>query len=115
MDVSLVVSCAGVARRASVRIGRIDLERMLIDMIRVRMMQVSIMQVIGVTAMGNRYVAAARAMLMSVILMFGAAGHGRSHMTPACGDQLIKFERLSQQFTPRVMKTHCRVGRAALR
>jgi hypothetical protein len=72
---SLVMSATRMIGRTPVGIGRVDLERMFIYMIGVRVMQVAVMQIICMAGVGESHMAARRSMLVSVILMLRASAH----------------------------------------
>jgi hypothetical protein len=65
-------------RRALDGVGGADVDRMLVDMILVHVMEMAIVQIVHMTIMANRRVAAVRAMLMGVVgmVLLGAGGHG---------------------------------------
>jgi hypothetical protein len=69
MHMPRLVAAAAVIRGALVGIFRTHLDRMLIHVIAVRMMEMAIMQIIDVIAVANGCVATAGAMLMVVICM----------------------------------------------
>jgi hypothetical protein len=78
VNVTRVVAAA--ARRALVRIFRADFELVLVYVIAVRMMQMTVMQIINVIAVLDRGVSAVRAMLMVVVsVMWFVAG---AHVKP---------------------------------
>jgi hypothetical protein len=72
-----IMGAAAVVRRTLIRILRADLEPVLVYMIAMRMMQVTIMQVIDMIAMPDGGVPAVRAVLMVVVGMmrFVAGAH----------------------------------------
>ena len=75
MGVVLVVPSRRMVARASVRIGRSNLEHLFVYMISVRMMQMAIMQIVGMSGVRDRHVATRRMMLVRMLLMF----HTRAH------------------------------------
>lgn len=58
-------------RGAVVRIGRADLDHMLIHMVAVRVMQVPVMQIVDMIAMTHSRVPAIRPVLVVVVFMMG--------------------------------------------
>jgi hypothetical protein len=70
-----VMPLALVVRGTAVRVGVADLDHMLVDMILVRMMQVSVVQIVDVTLVFDGRVATARAMLVIMVGM-NLAAHG---------------------------------------
>lgn len=58
-------------RGAVVRIGRADLDHMLIHMVTVRVMQVPVMQIVDMIAMAHSRVPAIRPVLVVVVFMMG--------------------------------------------
>ena len=75
MLVSLVVRAARVGRRAGGRVRPADGERMLVDVIVVRVVQMTIVQVVGVTVVLHGLVAAAGAVLVRVVRVRRVVGH----------------------------------------
>ena len=71
MPVGGVVSAAAMVRRAAIGISGAYSNDMLIDMVVMRVMQMAIMEIVGVSIMANRNVAATRPMRMRVIGMNG--------------------------------------------
>jgi hypothetical protein len=94
MNVIRCVSCAGMVRRASIRIGVRHLNLVLINMILVRMMQVAIVQIINVTVVLNSRMTTIWAMLMRVVLMDIAA-----HLS-LLGRQLCLWKVLTDSLFP---------------
>jgi hypothetical protein len=76
MDMSLIMSATRMVGSASVRIGRADLEDVFVYMLEVRVMQVGVMQIVGMISVCDRHMTTRRAMLMCVILMFRARHSG---------------------------------------
>ena len=72
---SLVMSTAVMAGRASIGIGGVDFKHVIVNVIEVHMMQVTIMQIIGVAGMSDSHMAAGDFVLMVVPLMSGAGTH----------------------------------------
>ena len=68
---------ASAARGALIRVGRVDLDLVLIHMIAMRMVQMAIVKVIDMAAVLDGRVSAARTMLMVMVSMrrFVARGH----------------------------------------
>jgi hypothetical protein len=69
VHVACIMSAAIVVRRTLIRVFRADLKFVLVDMIAMRMMQVTIMQVIDMIAVPDSSVSAVRAVLMVVVGM----------------------------------------------
>jgi hypothetical protein len=80
MDVIRVVSRAGVLRRADIGIGRRYGNRVLIDMVAVRMVQVAVMQVIHMVLMTYGDVSAAGSMDMVMVLMVGVSASRHAYL-----------------------------------
>ena len=76
----LRMTCALVFRRASLRIGPCYVNYMFIDVVPVRVVQVSIVQIVDMPIMHDTYMAALRAMRMGMIFVLwqGTIGHLRS-------------------------------------
>jgi len=72
-----LVATAVVVRRAAVRIFRADFESVLVDMIAMRVVQVTVMQVVDMVAMSDGGVATVRTVLMVVmgVVRFVAGAH----------------------------------------
>jgi hypothetical protein len=65
---------------------------MFIDMIAVWMVQMSIVQVVGVTVMGDGRMPAVRSVLMGVMLMDGVVAHRRTPFVTGDGpDSIVKL------------------------
>jgi hypothetical protein len=75
MAVILVVAATRILGRASVRIGRSNLEQVFVDVIAVRMMQMAIMQMVGVSGVSDSHVTTRRMMLVRVLLMSRTSAH----------------------------------------
>jgi len=73
MHMPWLVACTGMVRSAGIRIRVRHFNRVLINMIPMRMMQMTIVKVIDVTVMFNRGMPAVGAMFMGVIFMDVAA------------------------------------------
>jgi hypothetical protein len=71
MNVIGAVTAAAMVRRADGGVLVTDIDRMLVDMIAVRMMQMTVVQIIRVIAMADRDMAATRSMRMIVVGMMG--------------------------------------------
>jgi hypothetical protein len=67
-------------RRAVHRVGGTDPNDMFVDMISMRVVQMTVMEIVNVAIMANRRVSAVRAMLMGMVGMslLGTGGHGVS-------------------------------------
>jgi hypothetical protein len=65
-------------RRAAGRIGRVDCDDMLVDVIAVHVVQMAVMQIVHMAVMADCGVAAVRAVLMRVarMVLLVASGHG---------------------------------------
>ena len=72
---SLVMSTAVMTGRTLIGICRIDFNHVFVDVIEVHVMQVTIMQIIGVAGMSDSHMAAGDVVLMVVPLMLGAGTH----------------------------------------
>ena len=79
VHVGRLMAATLVTRRTPVRIGRADLDLVLVDMIAMHVMQVAVMQVVDMALVQYRRMAALRPMLMSVIgrMRQCALGHGK--------------------------------------
>jgi len=75
MGVVLVVPSTRMVRRASGRIGRSNLKHVFIYVISVRVMQMAVMQIVGVSGVRDRHVATRRMMLVRMLLMFHTSAH----------------------------------------
>jgi hypothetical protein len=84
---SLVMSTTRMTGRACIRIGRVDFQHVFINVIEVRVMQVAIMQIIGVVGMSDSHMAAGESVLMAVTLVLSARAHRDS---PKKGHWLTK-------------------------
>lgn len=71
VDMARFVPGAVVVGGAGIGVRRADLDHMLVDVIPMRVMQVTVMQVIDVIAVAHGGMAAARAMLVVVIFVMG--------------------------------------------
>ena len=75
MGVVLVVPSTHMVGGASVRIGRSNLEHVFVYMISVRVMQMAVMQIVGMPGVCDRYVATRGMMLVRMIVMFHTSAH----------------------------------------
>ena len=75
MLVSLVVAAASVGGRAHARVGPVDRDRVLVDVIAVRMVQMAIVEVVGVAIVLHGPMAAAGAVLVGVVRVARVLGH----------------------------------------
>ena len=75
VDMSLVMSTAVMTGRTSIGICRVDFEHVFVNVIEVHMMQVTIMQIIGVAGMSDSHMATGDLVPMAVPLMRGAGAH----------------------------------------
>ncbi len=78
MAMSGLMSITAMGRRASSRVLCGDTEPMFIDMVAMRMMQMSIVQVVGVAVMGDGRMPAVRSMLVGVLFVDGVVVHQRT-------------------------------------
>ena len=69
VHMALLMTAAGVVRRAAVGIVAGDLDRVLVDMALMRMVKVPVVEIVDVVAMTHGGVAATRAMLVRVVAM----------------------------------------------
>jgi hypothetical protein len=76
-------------RRAAHGVGIANLDNMFVDMIFVRVMQMTIVQIINVVVMAYGRVPTVGTMLMCVITMMplGAGGHGFAHLSCGLSDR----------------------------
>jgi hypothetical protein len=75
VDVAGVVGTALMIRRAGIGVRRCHVQDVFVDMIAVRMMQMPIVQIIGVSVVLDRRVATSGAMRVIVVLVFVAGIH----------------------------------------
>lgn len=75
MDVVRGVRATVVLGSAIRGVGRVDVERVLVDVVSMRMVQMPVVQVIHVTLMGDRGVPTVVAVLVCVCWVLGAVGH----------------------------------------
>ena len=75
VHMSLVMSATLVTGRTLIGVCRIHFERMFVNMIEVHVMQVAIMQIVGVAGMSDSHVSAGGPVLMAVPLMLLAVSH----------------------------------------
>ena len=85
MNVPDIVTGAFMVSRASVGIRCVHFEHVLIDMIPVHMVQVPVMQVVGVPVMVDGLVPAVRPVLVRVVSMFLAFVHHNSSTDESLG------------------------------
>jgi hypothetical protein len=78
MDMTHIVTAAAVAGRAAVRVFARDFDNVLVHMSLMRVVQVTIMEIIHMPVMAHRGVATIRAMLMGVAGV-NIRGTGRHH------------------------------------
>ncbi len=80
MNVIRSVRGAGVFRRASVRIGRRDRKHVLIHVVAMRMVEMTIVEIVDVPVMQHRHMATFGAVLMfmGVVMALIAFGHVRA-------------------------------------
>jgi hypothetical protein len=76
-----VMAAALVTGRAPVRIGRRHLDRVLIDVILVHVVQMAVVEVVDVIAMANGSMPAPRAVLVRVVGVLRAGTHWRKTST----------------------------------
>lgn len=82
---------AAMGRCASSRVLRSDTEPMFIDMVAMRMMKMSVMEIVGVAIMGDGRMPAVRSVLMIVMLMNGMVAHRRTPFATGDGpDSIVK-------------------------
>lgn len=80
---------AAMGRCASSRVLRSDTEPMFIDMVAMRMMKMSVMEIVGVTVMGDGRMPAVRSVLMGVMLMDGVVAHRRTPLVTGVGSDSV--------------------------
>jgi len=89
VNVARIMAAAIVVGRTLIRVFRADFERVFVHMIAMRMVQMSIMQVIDMVAMPDGGMSAVGAMLMVVmgVMGFVAGAHACApRFIPGCGD-----------------------------
>jgi len=89
MNVARIMAAAIVVGRTLIRVFRADFERVFVHMIAMRMVQMSIMQIIDMVAMPDGGMSAVGAMLMVVmgVMGFVAGAHAYApRIIPGCGD-----------------------------
>lgn len=92
MAMSGLMPLAAVGRRASSGVLHGDTEPMFIDMVTMRVMKVSVMEIIGVVVMGDSRMPAVRSVLMGVMLMDGVVAHRRTPFVTGDGpDSIVKL------------------------
>jgi hypothetical protein len=75
VDVSLVVPTAVMIGRAAVRIRGIDFQHVIFNLIAAHVLQMPVLQVVGVAQMADGEMATARAVVVAVTLMLGLSAH----------------------------------------
>jgi hypothetical protein len=75
VNVARFVAAADMRRSAAIRVGRIDGDHMLIDMVTVNVMQVAIVQIVHMPIVLNRGVAAIFAVLMRMVSVLFTGFH----------------------------------------
>ena len=100
MHVRSPMLAAGVLGRAVRRIGRADLQDMLVNVVAVRVMQMPVVQVVEVIAVLDRRVPAIGSVLVGVVWVNGVLGisHGVNIDRARVGHQIDGDERHSQPF-----------------
>src|ERR1700739_579831 len=94
MYMSLVMSTAVMTGRASIGIGGVDFKHVIVNVIEVHMMQVTIMQIIGMAGMGDGHMAAGGLVLMVVSRMLGAGSHRDDPpIKDASGQTMLRYAR----------------------
>ena len=78
MAMSGLMPLTAMGRRASSRVLHGDTEPMFIDMVIMRMMKMSVMEIVGVAIMGDGWMPAVRSVLMIVMRMNGMVAHRRT-------------------------------------
>jgi len=95
MGMAALVTGAVVPAGASVRIGGADRKDVLIDMAFVRVMQVSVMQIVDVVFVPDRLMSAIRAVLMRMVVVDVACSHscsplsGLAQVPARCGEMRL--------------------------
>ena len=91
MAMSGLMPLTAMGRRASSRVLHGDTEPMFIDMVIMRMMKMSVMEIVGVAIMGDGRMPAVRSVLMIVMLMNGMVAHRRTPFVTGDGpDSIVK-------------------------
>lgn len=98
VDMTGVMTGAGVIRSASRRVGVAYFEDMLVDVAVVRRMQVAVVQIVDVAVVQNRGVAAACAVRMIMIFVDGVA-HSSEFPFGFAGDSLACANALNTRST----------------
>jgi hypothetical protein len=86
----LVMSTAVMTGRTLIGIRRVDFNHMFVHVIEVQVMQVTIMQIVGVAGMNDSHMAAGDAVLMIVPLMLGAGTHWDPPRRDAVGESVLR-------------------------
>lgn len=89
MAMSGLMPLTAMGRRASSRVLHGDTEPMFIDMVTMRMMKMSVMEIVGVAIMGDGRMPAVRSVLMIVMLMNGMVAHRRTPFVTGVGADSI--------------------------
>jgi hypothetical protein len=87
---SLVMSTAVMTGRTLIGICRVDFKHVFVDVIEVHVMQVTIVQIVGVAGMNDSHMAAGDAVLMVVPLMLGAGTHRDPPRRDAIGQSVLQ-------------------------
>ena len=90
VDVIAVMPFAVVVGRAAVGVPRVDVQGVLVDVVLVRMMQVSAVDVVDVVAVLDRGVPAAGLVPVLVVLVGDVLGHGTSLRDRCPGDKQMR-------------------------
>jgi hypothetical protein len=88
MYMTLLMSSTLVTRRTSLWIRRRDFKNVLVNAIGVCVLQVAILQVVGVTGVNDGYMAAGESVLMNILLMIGAFAH---RDPPGCKGSVVRL------------------------
>jgi hypothetical protein len=116
-----LMTAAAMVRSAAIGVFGRHLDHVLIDMVFMRVVEVTVMQVVGMAEVLNAGVAAARSVLVSVVGMGGGGtgGHGVGSFT--CKDRRIRVGRPSASrpipprlFTRRRRRDRCPHGNGPL-
>jgi len=93
MDMAGLVTTAAMVRSAAVGVVSRDVDHVLVDMILMRMVEVTIVQEVDVAAVAHGGVAATRTMLVSMVgvVRCGAGGHRKSSLPcPGSADTAVR-------------------------
>lgn len=80
---------AAMGRSACRRVLYGDVELMFIDMVAMRMVKMSVMQIVGVSVMDNSWMATVRSMLMTMLLMNRMSAHCRTPFVGRVGYDML--------------------------